>query len=73
MKHSLSDNDITTELSSRRKFLRGMAVASAGVGLAALGVTAASAADHQDYKSRDCSDGGADSSGPDSGACTSQQ
>lgn len=43
MKHSLSDSDITTELSSRRKFLRGLALVSTTAGLVALGITGASA------------------------------
>lgn len=64
LKHTLRDTDITTEISSRRKFLRSMALASAGVGLATLGVVAATAADGSDeaHDANDTNDTGVNDS-----------
>lgn len=72
-KHTLSDVDIKTELSSRRKFLRGLAIA--GAGLATISVVGVAAADNNDKHSVDCKDPGGgspgDSANPhDRGGCT---
>lgn len=66
IRHSLSDADITTEISSRRKFLRGLVMASTGAGLIALGVTAVRASGQGDSSNKNCKDGGGDSKGTDS-------